>query len=98
DPGRRHDDGAVDAGRVHLSQHLLGAEAVRSVWLALLTFRPGAIRPVKLPDVDLSISNEHGNPRTGSIPLLLRGAAASGDCRTPLASATRCHQRRSTTP
>jgi hypothetical protein len=62
-PGRRQDQGPVDAGLVHQLQGLLVREGVLAVSVeadALPRARdPGAVRGLFLPDVHLGVDDEH---------------------------------------
>src|SRR5262249_1907395 len=63
-PRRRHDDHAIDTGRVHHLQAFLIAERLGAVAVLLHALaRAGDPRPVRrfvLPDVDLRVDEEHG--------------------------------------
>ena len=54
-PGRRHDDGAVDAGFVHHRHELLDGERLRK--LGLGAGHPGPVRRFRLPQMDLRIDD-----------------------------------------
>jgi hypothetical protein len=58
-PGRRNDDGAIDAGCRHLAEHLFRAKPVGPVRRTLLRLGPRAVRPFGLPEMDLNIRHRH---------------------------------------
>ena len=61
-PGRRHDDGAVDAGGRHFLEHFFRAKSVGPMRRALLWLWPRAIQAFGLPKMDLDIRNQFVAP------------------------------------
>jgi hypothetical protein len=62
-PGRRNNDGAIDAGCVHRREHLFRTEPVGPMRRTLLRPRPRMIRGFGRPEMDLNIGHRHIHPR-----------------------------------
>jgi len=58
-PGGRHDHHPGDAGRFHLVQQVVFRERLRPVGSAVPARRPGPLRRVGAPDMDLRIDDQH---------------------------------------